>query len=87
MKEEVPTVRRAKCMRIYDDDNHYYFYILGIYLPCGAGKGSNETSNRNQDNGSVLNTRKGTGSTLVYRGKTVQILQEPACFFLAPSKI
>lgn len=63
MKGEVPTVRRAKCMRIYDDDNNYYFYILGIYLPCGAGKGSHETSNRRQDNGSVLNSRKCTGST------------------------
>lgn len=74
MKEEVPTVRRAKCMRIYDDDNHYYFYVLGICLPCGARKGSNERSNRSQDDVSVLNTRKGTGSTLVYRGKTIQIL-------------
>jgi len=60
MREEVPTVRRAKCMRIYDDDNHYYFYILGIYLPCGAGKGSNETSNRSQDSRTEQNRRKVT---------------------------
>lgn len=61
-------------MRIYDYDNHYDFYILGLYLPCGVGKGSNKLSNRTQDNGSVLNTRKGMSGILVYRGKTVQIL-------------
>lgn len=65
MKGEVPAVRRAKSRRIYDDDNGYYFYILEIYLSCGAGKGSKEASNRSQDNGSVLNTTKCTGSTLV----------------------
>lgn len=53
MKEEVPAVRRAKCRRIYDDDDGYYFYILGIYLPCGAGTGSKEASNRSQDNESA----------------------------------
>lgn len=65
MKGEVPAVRRAKCRRIYDDDDGNYFYILGIYLPYGARKGSKEASNRSQDNESVLNTRKFTGSTVV----------------------
>lgn len=38
MKEEVPTVRKTKCIRNYNADNHYYFYILGMDLPCGVGK-------------------------------------------------
>lgn len=38
VKEEVPTLRKNKYMRIYNSDNHYYFYILGMDLPCGVGK-------------------------------------------------
>lgn len=83
MKEEVPTLRKTKCIRIYNIDNHYYFYILGMHLPCGIRK---EAMKQAMGDKAMEVCWKGTGSTLVYRGKTIQTLQQPACFPLALPK-
>lgn len=68
MKEEVTTLRKTKCIRIYNTDNHYYFYICEMDLPCGFGKEAMKQAMGDKTMGVCW---KGIGNTLVHRSQLV----------------